>query len=87
MKNGILTEIADKLRASGVPPEFGSDHSRLLIQVYRAVAEGRPVAADRVKEITTSLGIDHEDAAGFLRDMTERDDDNIIGVIGLSQNE
>ena len=88
MNNERVTEIASKLRAVGIPPDFGPDRSRLLIQTYRALAKGRPLTADQVNEIVTDLGINQDEAHGFLRDMTERDaDDNIIGVIGLSLNE
>ena len=83
-----MTDIAERLRAAGIPPEFGADRSRLLIQTYRALAGGRPISADQLKEVATNLGIDHEDALEFLREVTERDaDDNIIGVMGLSLNE
>lgn len=88
MNTGLVTEMANRLRAVGVPPDFGPDRSRLLVQTYRALAKGRPLTADQVNEVTTDLGIDQEDAEGFLREVTERDaDDNIIGVIGLSLNE
>ena len=88
MNTELVAEIASRLRAVGVPPDFGPDRSRLLIQTYRALAKGRPLTADQVNEIATNLGIDREDAEGFLREVTERDaEDNIIGVIGLSLNE
>ena len=88
MNSGLVTEIADRLRAVGVPPDFGPDRSRLLIQTCRALAKGRPLTADRVNEIATDLGIHQDEAHSFLREVTERNaDDNIIGVIGLSLNE
>ena len=42
MNSGLVTEIANKLRAVGVPPDFGPDRSRLLIQTYRALAKAVP---------------------------------------------
>ncbi len=88
MNNERVTEIASRLRAAGIPPDFGPDRSRLLIQTYRALAKGRPLTADQVNEIATDLDINQDEAHGFLKEVTERDaDDNIIGVIGLSLNE
>jgi hypothetical protein len=88
MNNRLVSELAGKLRAAGIPPEFGPDNSRLLIQTYRALAKGRPLTADQVNEIATGLGISQDEAHSFLGEVTERDaDDNIIGVIGLSLNE
>ncbi len=88
MNSGLVAEIANRLRAVGIPPEFGPDRSRLLIQTYRALAKGRALTADQVNEVATDLGINQDEAHGFLREVTERDaDDNIIGVIGLSLNE
>lgn len=88
MNSLLVTEVADRLRAGGLPPDFGPDRSRLLVQTYRALAKGRPLTKDRVDEIAASLGIANEEAHEFLKAVTERDAaDNIIGVLGLSLNE
>ncbi len=88
MNSLLVTEVAERLRAVGIPPDFGPDRSRLLVQTYRALAKGRPLTKDRVDEIATSLGIAKEEAHGFLKEVTERDaEGNIVGVVGLSLNE
>ena len=80
-------EIAKKLNQAGVPPKFEPNISRLLIKVMRSVAEGEPVISEQVSGMVAEIGIDDSEAEEFLRAVTERDDDdNIIGIFGLSQN-
>jgi alkylmercury lyase len=65
--------------------DYGSERSRLLVQVLRTLAEGRPVTAPDADRIADALGMDGDDAHAFLRPVTERDAaDRIIGVLGLS---
>ena len=85
--NSRAIEIAEKLNQAGVPPKFGPDISRLLIKVIGIVAEGQPVNDELVSGLVAEIGIDEAKAAEFLRSVTERDDDdNIVGIVGLSQN-
>ncbi len=87
MGNSRAIEIAEKLNKAGVPPKFEPDVSRLLVKVIRTVAEGHPVNDEYVSRIVAEIEIDEARAEEFLRAMTERDDDdNIIGIVGLSQN-
>ena len=80
-------EIAEKLNQAGVPPKFEPDISQLLIKVIRVVAEGHPVNDEQVSSIVAETDIDEARAEEFLRAVTERDDDdNIIGIVGLTQN-
>ena len=67
MNSALVTEIASGLHAVGVPPDFGPDRSSLLIQTYRALAKGSPLTADQVNDIATDLGINQDEAHGFLR--------------------
>ena len=87
MGDSRAIEIAEKLNQAGVPPKFEPDVSQLLIKVIRTVAEGHPVTDEYVSRIVAEIEIDEARAEEFLRAMTERDDDdNIIGIVGLSQN-
>ena len=88
-KNQGLTvaEIAENLKAAGIPPEWGADHSRLLVKTWRTLAKGQPMTDSDVEQISDELGIAHERADEFLRQVSERDsNDNIIGLVGLSLN-
>ncbi|MEE9248371.1 MAG: organomercurial lyase [Dehalococcoidia bacterium] len=88
MNNLLVTEIVNKLRAIGIPPDFGSDRSRVLIRTYRALAKGHPITREQVNTIANDLGISQHEAHEFLKQVTERDaDDNVVGVMGLSLNE
>lgn len=76
-----------ELTGPGGPLDYGPNRSRLLIEVMRALAVGRPVTRERVGRLIAGLGIDRDDAHRFLREVTERDaDDNIVGACGLSLN-
>jgi alkylmercury lyase len=67
--------------------DFGPDHSRLLLQVVRQLARGRPLSKEHVDHLIADLRIAHEEAQRFLRQRTERDEaDQIVGVMGLSLN-
>jgi alkylmercury lyase len=65
--------------------EYGSDHLRLLLQVMRELAHGRPLSAEWVDQRIAELGIAPDAAHQFLREVTERDaHDQIVGAMGLS---
>ncbi len=82
-----IPEIAVQLNEAGVPPEFGPDHSRLLIRAWRMLAKGRPISSAQVDQMVTGLAISAEDAHQFLKGLSERDSaDNIVGIFGLSLN-
>lgn len=83
-----VAEIAANLNSAGIPPEFGEDHSRLLIKTLRTLAQGEPITNEGTVQISVELGLPLEQVDEFLRGKTERDsDDNIIGLIGLSLNQ
>ena len=83
-----VAEIAKNLNKAGIPPDFGPDNSRLLIKVWRTLANGQPVTQEQINDISTELGLSGDLTNEFLRQVTERDaDDNIIGLVGLSLNE
>ena len=88
MSNARATEMARKLTESGGLLDYGPDLSRLLLQVLRSLANGRPVTGEQVDQIIACLGAARDEADQFLRQVTERDaDDNIVGVMGLSLND
>jgi alkylmercury lyase len=78
-----LGEMARKLQERLA--EFGSSHLRLLVQVVRQLAKGRPLTVEHVDYFITELEIDPHAVHRFLRQVTELDaDDNVIGALGLS---
>ena len=88
MQNERVAGIARKLNEAGIPPDFGPDRSRLLIQVWRLLAKGSPVTGEQVDRVITDLGVPTEDGHQFLREVSEWDaEDNIVGIIGLSLND
>ncbi len=88
MSNARATEMARKLAESGALLDYGPDRSRLLLQILRSLAKGRPVTGEQVDQIAADIGIARDEADQFLRQMSERDtDDNIVGVMGLSLND
>ncbi len=88
MSNIRATEMARKLTESGALLDYGPDRSRLLLQILRSLAKGRPVTGEQVDQIAADIGIARDEADQFLRQMSERDtDDNIVGVMGLSLND
>ena len=88
MANRTIDEITKKLTEFGGLFDYRPEHSRLLIQVWRALAIGQPVTGNQIDGFVSGLSIEPEDADQFLRQMTERDaDDSIVGIMGLSMND
>ncbi len=88
MSNARATEMARKLTESGSLLDYGPDLSRLLLQVLRSLAKGRPVTGEKVDQIVADIGIARDEADQFLRQISERDaEDNIVGIMGLSLND
>lgn len=66
---------------------FGPDHLRLTLLVIRELAHGRPLSPEQTDQIIANLGVAPDAAHQFLRQVTERDDDDqIVGAMGLSLN-
>lgn len=83
-----LEALAGKIRASGIPTHFEADQSRLLIEIWRLVAEGKPVPAGQVAQTAARLNMQPEAAVAFIDQMSERDESgNIVGIFGLSQKQ
>ncbi len=79
--------IATEKLIEGGLLDHGPDLSRLLTQVMRALAQGRPVSREQVNQIITDLGNAPDEAHRFLREVTESDaHDAIVGIMGLSLN-
>ena len=88
MANERTDEMTKKLTEAVSLVDYGAERSRLLVQVWRALATGQPVTGQQVDEFVSELEIEAEDADQFLRQMTERDDDDrIAGIMGLSLND
>ncbi len=86
MQKVNLAEIAKALREAEIPPRLEPEESRLLIQVWRLVADGRPVSPEQVEQIASNLQMPRDAATSFIRKVGEHDDDgNIVGIFGLSQ--
>ncbi len=83
MSDARIRDMAKKMEDRLL--EFGPDHLRLLPQVVRLLARGRPLTAAQVDHLIADLGLAPEAAHQFLRELTERDaDDQIVGAMGLS---
>jgi alkylmercury lyase len=81
-----VDETARKLRER--LQAYGPAKTRLLLRVVRAVSGGQPVTPEEVERHSAALGLAHDAADRFLREVTERDAlDRIIGVMGLSQGD
>jgi len=88
MNNERVTEIARKWNGAGDALNFGPDNSRLLIRVWRTLANGRPVSGEQIDQMIADLGVNQDEAGEFLRGVTERDSsDSIVGIFGLSLND
>ena len=81
--NARLDEMARQLqeRFLGYTP----GQRRLLVQIVRELARGRPITSKQVDPWIAALALEHDAAHQFLRELTERDaNDRIVGAIGLS---
>jgi alkylmercury lyase len=78
-------EMVRGLTRDGGVLGYKPEQVRLLLQVLRTLARGRPVTGPEIDAIAADLGWAPEAAQAFLRPLTERDAaDAIIGVLGLS---
>ena len=88
MSDLSVTEIAASMRAAGFPPRFDADESRLLIKLLQLVAEGSPVPCSMAGLPATRLQMPLEKTASLVERQCEFDaDGNIVGILGLSQND
>jgi alkylmercury lyase len=86
MQNSNLIELARTLNDAGIPPRFEPPQARFLIQMWRQVAKGEPVAPEQIKQIASRVKIPLDDATAFIKQASERDKDgNVVGFFGLSQ--
>lgn len=68
-----------------IPPKLAPQEARLLIGVWRALAEGAPVPPQRVEEIAAGAGLTAQEANEFLKWMSEKDEaGSILGTMGLT---
>ncbi len=81
-----VDEIAGRYAELGIPGRYSPEVSRLLIAMLREVATGSPVTADRIEQIAPETSLSTDEAEAFLS--PERDaDGNVIGLMGLTQNQ
>ena len=86
MNKEKVAQLAEALRGAEFPPRFQPHESRLLIQVSRLVAEGRPVTSAQIQQIASSVEMPFDAAISFLSKVSEHDDEgNVVGIFGLSQ--
>lgn len=77
----------EQLVRSGGLLNYGPDLTRLLVQVLRVLAEGRPISPEQRDQIAADLGVPREGAIRFLEQVSERDGaGNIVGILGLTLN-
>ncbi|MGO9644496.1 MAG: organomercurial lyase [Candidatus Bathyarchaeia archaeon] len=82
-----LEGIICSLRQAGIPPRLEPNESRLLMQVLRLVADGRPASLRVIDEIASNLEMGQDAARSFINRISERDiEGNVVGILGLSQN-
>ena len=79
-------EMVRELTGNDGVLDYTPEQARLLVQVLRTLARGRPVSAQEIDVIAADFGWAPEAARGFLGPLTERDAaDAVIGVFpGLS---
>ena len=78
-----LDEMARQLQERFLA--YAPSQRRLLVQIERELAHGRPITSEQVDQRIAALGLEQDAAHQFLRELTERDaDDRIFGAIGLS---
>jgi alkylmercury lyase len=86
MNNGQdarLEEMARQLQERFLA--YAPGQRRLLVQIVRELAHGRPITPEQVDQRMAALGLEHDAAYQFLRELTEREaDGRIVGAIGLS---
>jgi alkylmercury lyase len=86
VRKAILAEIATALQGAEIPPRFQAAEARLLIHLWRLVAEGLPVSPEQVEQLASSLQVPLEAASSFVSKVSERDrQGNLVGIVGLSQ--
>jgi hypothetical protein len=87
MKNPNLDEIVKSLHEAGIPPYISEGQSRLFIEVLRLVGKGQPVSPEQVKEIIVTLKLspdETDEAISLIKKVSETDNNNIVGLFGLS---
>jgi alkylmercury lyase len=78
-----LDEMARQLQARFLA--YTPGQRRLLVQTVWEVVHGRTIASEEVDQRIAALGLEHDAAYQFLRELTERDaNDQIVEAIGLS---
>jgi alkylmercury lyase len=87
MNKPNLYEISEALRQSGIDvPSLGPDVPAFLLQLWRHLAEGRPVSPRQVEQMITAHQFSPlvltQSQAGLEYD----DEGNIVGAVGLSLN-
>ncbi|MCQ3975243.1 MAG: hypothetical protein DPW09_17515 [Anaerolineae bacterium] len=90
VKTPNLYEISAGLSKAGIDINFGPDVSRLVIQIWRLLAEGRPITLEQVEQIAAHLQIPHNTLTAFQSKYKAgfefNAEGNIVGWIGLSLN-
>jgi alkylmercury lyase len=81
-----LDEMARQLQERFLA--YAPGQRRLLVQIVRELAHGRPITPEQVDQRIAALALKHDAAYQVLRELTERDaNDQIVGAIGLSLEE
>src|SRR5260221_46292 len=88
MINTKLDEIIVALEATGLSDQFTPEVSRLVVKLLRQIAQGQPVTMAQVQQIASNQDVPADVVNSVIQQMCERDKQgNIVGLIGLSQND
>ncbi len=83
-----VDEVVEALLRDAGTIDLHGNEARLFVQTLRRLTEGKPLNAQDLEEIATSVGLTKEQADNVLSWIAEKnDDDEIVGMAGLSQNQ
>ena len=86
--NYSTQEVAANLRTIGLPPDWDVETNLLVVLIYRELAKGSPLSLATVDGLIAEAGVEPEVGKEFINSVSEKDDDgNVVGAIGLSQNQ
>ncbi len=88
-RSPLIAQVLNRFQEVDFTPDFGPEGSRLLIALYRRLAEtGEPISAAEVTVIAAELDISPEQATHLTDGMGETDDEGALrGIVGLSLND
>ncbi len=88
-RSPLVAQVWERFQEVGFTPDFGPEGSRLLIALYRRLAEtGEPIPAADIATIAAALDVSPEQATHLIAGTGETDEDGAVrGIVGLSLND